>query len=212
MRWRIDSVVIGRTTFGLFGGLLSAFAALSAEAQPSVAAPGSPVAVVMELHAGLVAAAADAGLDLAGRHAALQPLVARTHDLEYIARLTIRRQWDELTAEQQQRFVSAFGRLSVMTYASRFANVSSDAFMVLGSEDAGNGRVQVHAAITRADGADVSLDYLLHETGAGWRIVNILADQVSDLALKRAEYQRVLGTGSIDDLLAEIEAQIARLR
>jgi len=31
------------------------------------------------------------------------------------------------------------------------------------------------------------------------------------LALKRAEYQRILGTGSLDDLIKELEAQTARL-
>lgn len=208
MQWRTDSVVIRGKAFGP----LLALVAFAAGAQPTGEAPGTPAAVVAELHAGLVAAAADEGLDLAGRYAALQPLIARTHDLEYIARLTIRRHWDGLTPEQRQRFVEAFERLSVMTYASRFANVSSNTFALLGSDDAGSARVQVRAAITRADGADIPLDYLLHETDAGWRIINILADQVSDLALKRAEYQRVLSAGSIDDLLAEIEVQTARLQ
>ena len=47
---------------------------------------------------------------------------------------------------------------------------------------------------------------------SGWKIVNILADQVSDLALKRAEYSRVLGSGTIDDLIGELESQADELR
>jgi phospholipid transport system substrate-binding protein len=138
-------------------------------------------------------------------------VVQRAHDLQYIARVTIRRQWDALTADERQRFLAAFERLSVMTYASRFASVSADTFALFESEDAGSGRVLVHAAIVRSSGGDIPLDYLLQNSDRGWRIINILADQVSDLALKRAEYQRILSAGSIDDLIAEIEAQTERL-
>ena len=57
------------------------------------------------------------------------------------------------------------------------------------------------------------MEYLLQQEGAaGWRIINIVADGVSDLALKRAEYQRILSTGSIDTLITELEAQTERLR
>jgi phospholipid transport system substrate-binding protein len=70
----------------------------------------------------------------------------------------------------------------------------------------------VSTAVARTGGADVSLEYLLQQGATGWRIINVVADGVSDLALKRAEYQRVLTTGSLETLIAELEAQTARLR
>jgi hypothetical protein len=39
-----------------------------------------------------------------------------------------------------------------------------------------------------------------------------LADGVSDLALKRAEYSRILADGTIDDLIEHLERQIADLQ
>ena len=183
-----------------------------AQAPGTAAVPAAPAEVVAELHAGIVAAAKDPKRSVEQRYAELEPLVARTHDLPYIAELSIRRHWAGLTDDQREHFLAAFVRLSVMTYASRFGAATSSTFEVLGSEDAGNGRVQVHAAIHRANDPDVSLDYLLHEVDGHWKIINILADQVSDLALKRAEYARVLGAGSIDDLIAELESQVAELQ
>jgi phospholipid transport system substrate-binding protein len=53
---------------------------------------------------------------------------------------------------------------------------------------------------------------LLQQDETGWRIVNIIADGVSDLALKRAEYQRVFASGGLDGLLAELNAQTENLR
>jgi phospholipid transport system substrate-binding protein len=71
--------------------------------------------------------------------------------------------------------------------------------------------VAVATAAARANQPDVSLEYLLHEGDGGWRIINIVADGVSDLALKRAEYQRVFASGGLDGLVAELEQQTERL-
>ena len=38
-------------------------------------------------------------------------------------------------------------------------------------------------------------------------IINMVADGVSDLAPKRAEYQRVFASGGIEGLIAELEKQ-----
>jgi phospholipid transport system substrate-binding protein len=199
------TAAIGLLTLALSARAISQDAA-------GAAVPTAPAEVVAELHAGLVAAAADSSRGVEARYAELEPLVDRTHDLPYIAELSIRRFWAGLTDEQRQRFVAAFSRLSVMTYAARYGTATATTFEISGSENDANSRVLVHAAIDRANDPDVSLDYLLHETDGGWKIINILADQVSDLALKRAEYARVLGSGTIDDLVAELESQTDELR
>jgi phospholipid transport system substrate-binding protein len=169
----------------------------------------SPGATIATLQAGLIAAAKPT---IDERYRMLEPLIVATHDLPYIAEFALRRQWASLTEDQRQRFVDAFQRLSVMTYAARFGNVAADSFRALevGEPDAG-GRVQVTTAIKREGQADVPLEYLLQEDAQGWRIVNIVADGVSDLALKRAEYQRVFASGGIEGLIAELEQQTARL-
>jgi phospholipid transport system substrate-binding protein len=51
----------------------------------------------------------------------------------------------------------------------------------------------------------------MQQDGASWKIINIVADGVSDLALKRAEYQRLFASGGIQGLIAELEEQAERL-
>jgi phospholipid transport system substrate-binding protein len=179
------------------------------ESRAAEIATESPGATIASLQAGLIAAAKPT---IDERYRALEPLIVTTHDLPYIAEFALRRQWPSLTEGARQRFVDAFRRLSVMTYAARFGNVAPDAFRALevGEPDAG-GRVQVTTAIKREGQTDVPLDYLLQEGAQGWRIINIVADGVSDLALKRAEYQRVFASGGIEGLIAELEQQTERL-
>jgi phospholipid transport system substrate-binding protein len=172
----------------------------------------APEATVTTLHDGLITLARQhRDSDLAARYEALRPLIVATHDLDFIAQFAIRRQWNDLSAEQQSRFRAAFERLSVMTYASRFANVAADTFAPISAAGGSETRVQIASVIRRADDADIPMEYVLHEQAGAWRIINIVADGVSDLALKRAEYQRVIGDAGIAGLISHLEAQTERL-
>jgi phospholipid transport system substrate-binding protein len=173
----------------------------------------SPDATITALQTALVETARRHGdASVADRYRALEPAIVATHDLPYIAEFALRRQWAALTDDDRQRFIAAFQRLSVMTYAARFGKVAGDAFrpIEVGVPDA-NGRVQVTTGIARDGQSDVALEYVLQLDGDDWRIINIVADGVSDLALKRAEYQRVYASGGIDGLVAELVRQTERL-
>lgn len=198
--------------FARCGVVLAALACMMPLGADEEASARSPREVVERLHSALVeAASAEAALPLAARYARLYPVVTATHDLDYIAELTIRRQWRELDDAARARFAAAFARSSVMTYASRFEAVDGETFRIAGTPDTAGSRVQVETEIVRPEGENIPLDYTLESRGGTWRIVNIFADGVSDLALRRAEYQRILADGSIDDLIAHIEAQTAAL-
>ena len=188
------------------------FAAGGATAADTLIATDTPEATVASLHRGLVAASqAHPGSDVDARFKALEPLIEQTHDLAYIAQFALRKQWPTLSDADKQRFIAAFEKLSVMTYASRFKNVTEGTFKSGGPATVESGRAHVLTSIPRQGQPDVSLDYMLEQKNASWRIINIIADGVSDLALKRAEYQRIVGSGSLDDLIKELEAQTARL-
>jgi phospholipid transport system substrate-binding protein len=190
-----------------------ALAAPGAGAADGAIATDTPDATVASLQRGLVAVSrAHPSANIGERYRALEPLIEQTHDLPYIAEFALRKQWPGLSESDRQRFVAAFEKLSVMTYASRFKNVSADTFKSGGPDTVESGRAHVLTSIARKDQPDIPLDYMLEQKDGAWRIINIIADGVSDLALKRAEYQRILASGSIDDLIKELEAQTARLQ
>ncbi len=181
----------------------------AAPAQSESTGLAAAVSVVRRLQSALVDAAALEGVE--SRYELLEDEIAATHDLEFIGRLTVRRQWRELSESQRSEFTRSFERLSVMSYAARFLNVDSDSFEPPVAEAVSGGRVQVKSGIGRADGSVVALEYLLQNEDSGWRIVNVIADGVSDIALKRAEYQAVYESGGFDALVAEIETQTRAL-
>jgi phospholipid transport system substrate-binding protein len=189
-------------------------ATLGAQAADVAITTDTPEATIATLQRGLMALAQQSPrATVDERYKALEPLILATHDLPYIAEFALRRQWPLIAEADRARFIAAFQRLSVMTYAARFLNVGPNTFRPIASGGAAEaGRAQVTTAVARAGQSDVSFEYLLQPGSGGWRIVNVVADGVSDLALKRAEYQRVLASGTLDTLIKELESQTERLR
>ncbi len=169
-------------------------------------------AVIAGLQDRLVEVAGRSGTDdLAARSAALAPVVVASHDFVNMGRLTVRRFWSSWTDEQQQAFVEAFERLSVMTYASRFASVSAGTFEVLGGELTDDDLAEVSTLIHRADGDPVAMRYLMRLNDDHWRIINVFADGVSELSLMGSAFFEILDGGDFQDLMAEIESRIDAL-
>jgi len=145
------------------------------------------------------------------RFALLQPVVESTHDLDYISRLTLGRYWVGLDAGQREAFLARFQQLAVANYAARFPRFAGERFEIVEQEAQPRGIVLVRTRLHRPDETVLDFDYLLRETDSGWRIVNILVNGVSDLALKRAEYSVLLRDGNMADLLQTLDDQYARL-
>jgi phospholipid transport system substrate-binding protein len=168
--------------------------------------------VIERLQAALVAAAAlgpDPGHD--ARYERLAPVVTETHDLETMGRLTVRRFWRDWSESERASFNEAFTRLSIATYASRFANVGPETFGIVGGAVDGDDRVEVQSLVRRRDGDAVPIDYLLQGRDGSWRIINVFADGASELSLMASEFYAILESGGFDALLREIEARIAAL-
>lgn len=170
----------------------------------------SPQTVISELQTTLLSAmkqAEELGYD--GRYALIQENVLDNHDLPFIAKTAVGRHWRKLSDEDQQRLVETFTRLTLATYADRFDGYSGETFSLGEQEPLSGDKVLVHSELTKGDGEVIRFDYVLRPTEDTWRIINIVVNGVSDLALKRAEYSAVISQDGIDALIARLEEQIA---
>jgi len=180
-----------------------------AETQPTPVA--AAVTVVETLHAALFASMQAGAVGTQARADQLRPVVHAGFDFPTIARVVLGQTWGTLDEAERQRFLAVFAELSVATYASRFDSHTDERFVTLGSElgrRAGEALVRTQLQRPASGKRPVSLHYLLRSGSDGaWRIVNVVADGVSDLSLKRTEYATVLRNASIADLMARLESQ-----
>lgn len=179
----------------------------------ALAADGAdPAAPVAELHDALLDIMKRAeALGYQGRFAAIEPVVNETFDFPAIGRIVMGKHWAGLAEQQQKGFLEAFARLSVATYASRFDGYDGESFRTVANEKQNENNALVKTELVKGNGETVSLNYQLRtDTNGKWRILNVVADGISDLSLKRAEYTSIMSSDGYAALMAKLNAKIAQ--
>jgi phospholipid transport system substrate-binding protein len=173
--------------------------------------PG-PEQVVNYLQESLIKSMREGGkLGYRGRFELLAKAVDKTHDLDFIARTTLGANWTQLSAEEQRVFTDVFRKLSIGTYAGWFKSHDGERFEFIEQQDMPRDQVMVRTRFVQSGGEPpVRFDYVLRQTKDGWRIVNVLADGVSDLALKRVEYRAILQRDGFQGLIDMLKGKIAQ--
>lgn len=147
-----------------------------------------PVTVVNRLQAALAdVSSRSSELDFDARFRELEPVIDASHDFEAIAHLAGRAFWNELTDEQRSQFVDAFRRSNIAAYASRFTADEGVKFDQAAIRDELGKRIMVRSYLLRPNGSKATFDYVLQNPDGHWRIVMVLVDGVSELALKRSQ-------------------------
>ena len=148
-------------------------------------------------------------LGFKGRYNKLEVAIIKSHDLTKITRIVVGREWVKLTETQQTQLVDVFSRLSIAAYAYNFKEFSNESFQFDSEEETTRGGAIIHTYLKIPKDKDVKFDYMLKKNGEKWQIINIIANGVSDLALKRSEYTSILKTEGFDTLIEKINAKIA---
>lgn len=171
------------------------------------ASPRDPVAVVEGFHEELLAVMGGQ-LPYPEREQRMRTAVQERFDIPTIARITVGSTWRKLSDTQRDALLTALTDLTAATYADRFDSQNQHSFVTLETSDAGGGRSRVRTELRRDHREPVQLDYFLLDG----LIFNVVADGVSDLALRRAEYATILRDSGFEALLAEIRGKTERYR
>lgn len=171
--------------------------------------PGEASQVIVTLNSALLDTMKKAkALGYHQRYKKLSKVIDSTHDLEYIARFSIgRKNWEQLGDEKRKKFVDGFREYSIAAYSSRFNGFSGEVFRVTGEQPGKRGRIQVDSVLEIPGEETVDFVYLLRLDEGKLKIVNILVEGVSDLALKRAEFKSLLADKGFDALMAHLAEQ-----
>jgi phospholipid transport system substrate-binding protein len=147
----------------------------------------------------------------AGRLELLTPVIERSHDIRAIIRSVLGTHWAGLSSQQQQTITQTFQKHSIATYADQFNQYDGERFKIIEQRPLPRERVLVRSQLIQSDNSPINFDYVLHQVDKHWRIINIVVDGVSDLALKRAEYNAILQKEGISALIDTLEQKIAEI-
>jgi phospholipid transport system substrate-binding protein len=196
----MTSLVTGRRGLLVFGG-----AALGIIAVSAPAAAEDPVLVpAHQLVAGLlqIMKAGSAAAPFSRRYDILAPVIDETFDLTAILGESVGpATWDSTPPDQQKLLMAAFRRYTVSSYVSSFNQFNSQRFVINPeTRSVGNEEV-VETKIIPTSGDGHVLSYVMRETPAGWRIVDVLADgSISRVAVQRSDFRRLIREGGPEAL------------
>lgn len=174
----------------------------------SASAAEAPEQVIQKLQSSLIQVMREGPqLGYEGRYKVLTPVIDQSHDIELIIKTILgATYWAQLDTDQKNLVIDTFRQLSIATYAGRFTQHEGEQFEVIEQRELPHEQMLVRSQLTKSDGGVVNFDYVLQQKEGRWRIVNILFDGVSDLAIKRGEYRSIMqrdGFAALIELLKE---------
>jgi phospholipid transport system substrate-binding protein len=195
LRWQTSLQRLAGVRLLLAGWLVFAASGWAA------AAPG-PTDVVRQFYGELLDVMRQAGsLGPKGRYRRLEPIVLKSFDVPFMARLSVGPLWARLPVEQKRRAAQAYGRYITAIYATRFDDYAGEKFQVLGEQQIKHGTL-VKTHIVKSNGEPVSINYVLHDNDIAWQIRDVyLSGSISELATRRSEFATILRSSGIDGLI-----------
>ena len=135
-------------------------------------------------------------------------MITASCDIPFIAKTVVGRYWETFNNKQKSKFVETFSKLSIATYTYHFDAYSGERFNFISEKDLSDSRILIQTQLIKSDGGKAQLDYMLHRNENQWRIINIITDGVSDLALKWADYTSFLKSKEFDALFIKLNEKI----
>ena len=208
--WITQHLIDRRYALSSLGGL---GLYLTLKTWPAFAGSRTAEQVVTQFHDALLGIMQQAkSLDYKGRFRKLQPHIVKNFHLPIMIRIATGRFWRNASPRDQDRLLKVFTDISIGTYASRFSNYSGQKFLNRGFRKGPQDTILVDTIIYNPNAADVPITYVTREIQGSWHIIDILlASGISEIAVRRAEYRRLLQSDGIEGLISSITEKLESL-
>jgi phospholipid transport system substrate-binding protein len=142
---------------------------------------------------------------LVARRALLREVADDLFDFPEMARSSLGYHWATPSDAQRAEFLVLFTDLLERSYVTTIENYAGEQIVYL-SETIQGDYATVRSKILTTRGAEVSVDYRLRRSAAGWSAFDVVLENVSLAANYREQINRVLRTTSFATLLARMRA------
>jgi phospholipid transport system substrate-binding protein len=144
----------------------------------------------------------------AERQERLHKVSEQAFDWKEMAQRALARHWRERTPEQQQEFVQLFRDLVEQTYMQRIESAIQEKqdIQYLGEQVDGS-RAVVKTSVVTKNNQQVPIDYRLRKTDGGWKIYDVLAENISLVNNYRTQFNSIISSSSYNALVEKMKAR-----
>jgi phospholipid transport system substrate-binding protein len=143
------------------------------------------------------------------RRQAIRALAETIFDFRETARRVLGPHWAERTPDEQAQFVRAFVGLIDHAYLRRVDEYGGERLVVKGQTVDG-AEVKVQTQIVDMDGDTTPVEFLVARSdGDQWRAYDVKVAGMSLVANYRAQFNKIIRTGSYEELMRRLQAKSA---
>jgi phospholipid transport system substrate-binding protein len=142
------------------------------------------------------------------RYQYLAANVKKTFHFPLMVQIASGNNWHQATNSERLGLVNAFQRMSIMTLAALFNGYNGEVFKVLREREGPQNTTLVSTELIKTDKSKISIVYVTRPFKNDWRIIDVIVDKgISELLVRRSEYQKILKTGGIPGLIKLLDGK-----
>jgi phospholipid transport system substrate-binding protein len=134
-------------------------------------------------------------------------------DFEEMTRLAVGRPWRDATPEQRKQLEDGFRSLLVNTYTGALSRAAADKTVEVKPLQAGaNAKEVTVRSFVKGGGAQpLEIDYRMVNGPQGWKVVDVVVENVSLVTTYRSTFAQAVQQGGIDGLIKSLEEKNRRV-
>jgi phospholipid transport system substrate-binding protein len=143
------------------------------------------------------------------RRAAIGQVAGEIFDFGDMAKRSLGPHWEKRTPAERLEFARLFTELIQRSYIAKVDQHGSAARVTFLGDTVDEDYAVVKTTIPLSNGSTMPLDYRMHRAGGHWRVYDLSMDGISLLANYRAQFNKIIRTGSFEELVAKLKANQA---
>lgn len=138
----------------------------------------------------------------ASRRRLLEETISKRFDYREMSKRTLTSQWNRLSEQERTEFVNLFKQFLSDRYAGRIQDYSGEKVLYLGERLEGQ-YAEVRTKLISSK-TEYPMDYRLINKEGKWYAYDIIADGISLVKNYRSQFEKILRTGSYEELVARL--------
>lgn len=135
----------------------------------------------------------------------IKRVIAQSFNFGVMARNSLGREWDRLTAAQRKDFTEVLQDLFQDSYSKLVLNFLKRETIHYGAETAEGDNALVKTVIERLAREQIPVDYRLQRAAGRWDITDVVIDGVSIVDNYRSQFTKIIRTLSYDALIKKMK-------
>jgi len=130
-------------------------------------------------------------------------------DFKQMTQLAVGRSWSQASAAQHEALERGFRTLLVRTYTSSLSRSNADVKVDIkpSAAKAGADETMVRTVAAEAGKQPVQIDYRMVKTANGWKVYDVVVENLSLVTTYRSQFQSEIARAGIDGLIKTLEAK-----